>query len=352
MLCLFLGGWRMLKRYFLRKLIASGLKNIDILMIGTGDTSKILLKELERQPYLGFNVIGCLSNSDEDSINVVPILGSISDFASIVKKYFIEKIIITISTEEKKILELITQARKMGLEIMVVPEKYGGEFAPIVDVNYLGVIPLITFKERKLYAANASLKKVFDFFASLTLLILLSPIFLITAILVKINSPGPVFFVQKRIGLRAKPFNLYKFRSMVQNADVFKESLLETNDVKGGVVFKMKEDPRITKTGKFLRKYSLDELPQIFNVLKGDMSLVGPRPSLPDEMAQYADGYMGRLAIKPGITGLSQIRGRSDLSFSRWVKWDLWYIDNWSFGLDLKILFLTIPEVINARGAY
>ena len=147
-------------------------------------------------------------------------------------------------------------------------------------------------------------------------------------------------------------FNFYKFRSMVENADELKDKLLEQNEVRDKVMFKIKDDPRMTKLGKFLRRYSLDELPQLFNVLIGNMSLVGPRPPLLDEVEKYGCNHIDRLSIKPGITGLSQIRGRSDLSFSRWVRWDLWYVNNWSFGLDLKILWETIPVVLKGKGAY
>jgi len=139
---------------------------------------------------------------------------------------------------------------------------------------------------------------------------------------------------------------------MLKDADKLKEDLLEKNESKDNVMFKMKKDPRVTKIGRVLRKYSLDELPQLFNVLKGNMSLVGPRPPLPNEVRKYRGNHIERLSVKPGITGLSQVKGRSDISFSRWVRWDVWYINNWSFGLDLKILLLTIPTVLKGKGAY
>ncbi|MDD5016024.1 MAG: exopolysaccharide biosynthesis polyprenyl glycosylphosphotransferase, partial [Atribacterota bacterium] len=208
------------------------------------------------------------------------------------------------------------------------------------------------YKERKHHPAELFLKRSFDFVVSLFLLILLSPLFLIIAILIKIDSPGPVFYTQKRVGIKGNFFNLYKFRSMIEGAEELKAALLEKNEIKDGIIFKIKNDPRITKLGIFIRKNSLDELPQLVNVLKGNMSLVGPRPAMPEEVGKYNHFQMDRLSIRPGITGLSQIKGRSDLTFRKWVKWDLWYINNWSFMLDLKILWRTIPVVFKRKGAY
>jgi lipopolysaccharide/colanic/teichoic acid biosynthesis glycosyltransferase len=158
--------------------------------------------------------------------------------------------------------------------------------------------------------------------------------------------------MQKRVGLKGQFFKLYKFRSMVNNADHLKVNLLSKNEVKDGIIFKIRNDPRITRVGRFIRKYSLDELPQLFNIIKGDMSLVGPRPPTPDEVEKYKDNEMDRLSVKPGITGLAQIKGRSDLSFYHWMRWDYWYINNWSLALDLRIMWLTAPVVLKGKGAY
>lgn len=352
LLCILLGGWRLIKRIILRKLIREGFRNINILIVGAGKTGKLVLEEVRKEPHWGFNVVGFLDEHEENPINGVPVLGKFSNFVEVAKKYFIDEVLLAIPSEKKVASKLITQARKMRLGARIIPEHLE-EPLPILDVSYLGVIPLLTYKERKPHPSEAILKRVFDLAISLILIILLFLPFIIIAVLIKIDSQGPVFFIQKRVGLKAKIFNFYKFRSMVKDADKLKHQLSEKNEVKDKVIFKIKKDPRITRLGKYLRKHSIDELPQLFNVLRGNMSLVGPRPPLPDEIEKYDNPHhMDRLSIKPGITGLSQIRGRSDLSFSQWVRWDLWYINHWSFGLDLKILLWTIPAVLKGKGAY
>jgi exopolysaccharide biosynthesis polyprenyl glycosylphosphotransferase len=177
-----------------------------------------------------------------------------------------------------------------------------------------------------------------------------SPLMLITATLIKVSSPGPVFFRQERCGLNGRPFIMYKFRSMVNDAEQRRFELEALNEM-DGPVFKSSRDPRITALGKFIRRFSIDELPQLFNVLRGDMSLVGPRPPLPEEVARYQRWQRRRLSMKPGITCLWQISGRNEVSFDDWMKLDLSYIDNWSLLLDLKILLKTVPVVLLGRGA-
>ena len=196
-----------------------------------------------------------------------------------------------------------------------------------------------------------NLKRLFDFTIALIALIALSPIMIITALLVKITSPGPVFFYQERVGKWGESFDCFKFRSMYIDAEERKRELMQQNEA-DGPVFKMKNDPRITPIGYFIRKTSIDELPQLFNVLRGDMSLVGPRPAVPQEVDEYDFVSLGRLNAVPGITGLQQVSGRSDLDFKRWIELDLQYIEEQSLLTDIKILLKTIPAVIFARGAY
>ena len=196
------------------------------------------------------------------------------------------------------------------------------------------------------------LKRVMDFSAALVGLILLSPLFLLLALLIVIEDGWPVFYTQKRVGQDGRIFPFYKFRSMVRNADKIKEKLQQQNESKDGVIFKMKHDPRITRIGRFIRRYSLDELPQLFNVLIGDMSLVGPRPPIPSEVAQYTLEDRKRLDVKPGLTCIWQISGRSDIPFHEQVRLDVRYIRNQGFWSDLLILLKTIPAVLLGKGAY
>lgn len=201
--------------------------------------------------------------------------------------------------------------------------------------------------------AFAKFLKVFiDIFGSMILLILLSPVFLLTAIAIYITDPGPIFYVANRVGLNGAYFGFIKFRSMYVDADKHKDELLDQNESEGGVIFKMKNDPRVSKVGRFIRRFSIDELPQLINVLKGDMSLVGPRPPLPREVSEYTLEDRKRLHVKPGITGLWQIKGRSDIPFQQQVQLDLQYIRSQGLKNDLIILLKTIPAVISGKGAY
>jgi exopolysaccharide biosynthesis polyprenyl glycosylphosphotransferase len=194
------------------------------------------------------------------------------------------------------------------------------------------------------------IKRAIDTAISLAVLTILFPVLLVVAILIKLTSPGPVFFVQNRVGMNQRQFKLYKFRSMVADAEQRKSELLHLNE-RDGPAFKIENDPRITRIGRFIRRTSIDELPQLFNVLSGEMSLVGPRPPLPDEVRKYEWLFRKRLSVKPGITCIWQISGRNHISFDRWMQMDHEYIENWSIWLDLRILLKTIPAVLFSRGA-
>ncbi|ARN55849.1 sugar transferase [Sedimentisphaera salicampi] len=196
------------------------------------------------------------------------------------------------------------------------------------------------------------LKRVIDIAGSLTAILILSPVFIITALTIYLHDKGPVLFVQKRVGKNGRLFDMYKFRSMVVNADKIKDEILDSNESSDGVIFKMKKDPRVTPIGRFIRKFSIDELPQLFNVLKGDMSLVGPRPPLPAEVAQYTLEQRKRLHVRPGITCVWQVSGRSDIPFTQQVQLDLDYIKSQSFITDVKLLLKTIPAVLLGKGGY
>jgi len=350
-LCFSLPAWRVIKRLLVRKLIARGYSNKNVLIVGVGKVGKLVWAEIHRHPYLGFRVVGFLDDNGGQLKDGPPVLGKLADFLHAAKKYFIDEVIITILSEKKVISNLIEQAKGLRLGVRIVPENFE-QALPILDISYLGMMPLLTYKERGFHPAEMALKRLFDFAASLLFLVILSPLFIVVAISIKLDSKGPVFYIRKRAGYRRKPFNFYKFRSMVREADSLKTNLMDKNESKGNVIFKIKKDPRITRIGRFLRKYSIDEFPQMFNVLKGDMSLVGPRPFPIEESQKLESNHLERFTVRPGITGLAQIKGRSDLSFYHWGKWDLWYVNNWSFGLDFLILRWTMPVVLKGKGAY
>jgi exopolysaccharide biosynthesis polyprenyl glycosylphosphotransferase len=222
---------------------------------------------------------------------------------------------------------------------------------PRIHTRPLAGLSLIHVESPEFRGARKALKGFVDRTAAVVALILLAPLFITIAIAIAVNGKGPVFFRQTRVGLGGREFDLLKFRSMVPDADSMLSQLAGYNE-SNGLMFKMRSDPRITKTGAFLRKWSLDELPQLVNVLKGDMSLVGPRPPLPSEVAWYDQDVARRLLVKPGMTGLWQVSGRSDLSWEDGIRLDLYYVENWSLATDVLILWKTVGAVVRRRGAY
>lgn len=221
------------------------------------------------------------------------------------------------------------------------------------NISMIGGVPTVKFCPPLITGLDFWVKRCFDFFVSVTLIILLSPVFLCIAILIKLDSPGPMFYKQERVGLHSNHFKVLKFRTMFINADKLQKELEARNEMKDGILFKMKDDPRITKVGKYLRRYSLDELPQLFNVLFGEMSLVGPRPLPVRDVSKFAEHHFIRQEVLPGITGLWQVSGRSDITdFEEVVRLDTFYMENWSVWLDLQILMRTAMVLVQKKGAY
>ena len=343
--------WRIFKRLFVTYLVRQGYNNFNALIIGAGKVGHALASEMSRKPELGIRVVGFLDDfKTNESLKHPPkILGKISDFVIVARREFINKIFITIHHDSQVFLQLLQDARDMGIAVQVVPQGFDLMTSDFYKYN-IGFIPILEYCEIRNFRKQAG-KRLFDFMISLFLTLCCLPFFIILGLLIKCDSPGPIFYKSRRYGYGGRIFRMYKFLSMSKDADHILEKIKHKNEV-DGPIFKIKDDPRITKIGRFLRRYSLDELPQLFNVLTGDMSLVGPRPLPIDQIEKEDLSQLKRLEVRPGITGLWQIRGRSDLSFSRLIKWDIWYINNWSFWLDLNILFQTIPVVFKAKGAY
>ncbi len=240
-----------------------------------------------------------------------------------------------------------------GIMLHVVPFEHDLllQGAKLQSLN--GCIPCVTFTPPTIAGIDFWAKRLFDVIAAALILVLAFPVYLAIAIAIRIDSPGPIFYGQTRVGLHGRPFKAWKFRSMVQNADHLQAQLEQMNQTKDGVLFKIKQDPRITRVGRFIRRYSLDELPQIFNVLIGEMSLVGPRPLPLRDVEKFKQRYFIRQDVLPGVTGLWQVSGRSDIdNFDDVLKLDLYYIQNWSIGLDLSILLKTFSAVLQKSGAY
>ncbi len=350
LLILDLSLWRMIKRILIRYRIAEGYYNINVLIVGAGQAGYALAEEIRNNPYLGLRVVGFVDDAKAVKVYNYNILGNINELEHLVQQYFVDEIYVTIPSERKVVSGVMALGKKMNKTVRVVADNFASSFTQM-RLDYIGFIPLIRYIDGSLHGTELFIKRLVDVTIAGVSLIITLPLFVLIAFLIKLDSPGPIFYISKRCGRKGKLFDFYKFRSMVMNADGYKEALRDKSEVKGPI-FKIKDDPRITRVGKYLRRYSLDELPQLINVVKGDMSLVGPRPPTPDEVANYDIWQMRRLDIRPGITCFWQVRGRSELSFYKWMKWDLWYIDNWSFSLDLLILLWTIPAVLKRKGAY
>lgn len=329
-----------------------GVKNS--LILGAGEMGQLLALKISTDQTLGYQAVGFLDddlNKQGKSYHQIPVLGTVAVVSKIIQQRKIEEVIIASSKfPDQKVLDVITECEKFGVEFKIVPGILE-LIASRVDIDELAGVPLLTVSEIRLKGLNAAVKRLADIFLSALGIILLSPVFLLFSFLVKVTSAGPVLFAQERVGLDGKMFNMFKFRSMVKDAETQLtelESLSETE----GHLFKIKEDPRITPLGKFMRRFSIDELPQLFNVFFGQMSLVGPRPPLPREVDKYTGWHKKRLRVRPGITGPWQVSGRSLLPFDDMVRLDIYYIENWSLWLDFKILLRTIPVVLFGLGAY
>lgn len=349
-LVLVLSLWRMGKRYLVRRRVVRGFNNQHVLIVGAGRVGQTLAREIASNRYLGLEVVGFLDDNPGSASQECEIIGGTSDLEEVVRRKFVDEVLVSIPSQRDLVARLISQSRRLGKSIRVVPDLLSLGMEGI-KASYLGRIPLLEYYGKGLHGADLFLKRSFDIVVSLSSLLLLSPLLILIAAAVKLDSRGPVIYVSPRNGKKGKLFNFYKFRTMVTGADKMLESLRHLNET-DGPVFKIRNDPRVTRVGRFLRRYSLDELPQLWNVLRGDMSLVGPRPPTPNEVAKYEDWQLKRLEIRPGLTCLWQVKGRSNLSFREWMKFDLFYIENWSFWLDLKIILRTILVVIKGQGAY
>lgn len=344
------GFIRSIKRYVFIKMAIKGILSKNVVIIGAGKFGKSVMDEISNYSYLGYHIIGFLDDKEQTNYKDYTYLGPISSLNKILKSHLIEELIITIPSERNIVNQIISDFRKIDINIKIVPDLYNLMMST-VQIGNINTLPVVTLVKTPMRGLGLCLKRIIDIFASCLILFLILPVFLITAVTIKLDSHGSIFYRQKRIGKNGKPFNMYKFRSMVSNADHLQKELEDKNEA-DGIAFKIKDDPRITKIGRFIRKYSIDELPQLFNVIKGDMSLVGPRPPLPHEVEFYGDWEWRRLEVTPGITGLWQVSGRSDLSFQQWISLDIYYIENWNIALDIKILLKTIPVVLKGEGAY
>jgi exopolysaccharide biosynthesis polyprenyl glycosylphosphotransferase len=325
-----------------------------VLIVGAGETGRMIMRNTAAQPELGYHVVGFVDDKPERgnrNLGRFKGLGSTDQIEEIIKEQAVDVVIIALPwLYHRKILGIIGQCDRLKVAVRIVPDLFQLSLSQ-VDIDDLGGIPLIGTKPVSIKGWNLALKRGIDVVVSGLALALLSPLLLIVSVLIRLDSPGPAIFKQTRIGRGGKEFTIYKFRTMRKGAEQEVDALRDLNEAQGAL-FKIKEDPRCTELGKFLRRSSVDELPQLYNVLRGEMSMVGPRPQLVNEVEQYQPWQKKRLETWPGMTGLWQVSGRSDLSFDDMVLLDIYYVENWSLLLDLRIALKTIPIFILGTGAY
>nr|WP_233515086.1 sugar transferase [Marinitenerispora sediminis] len=351
-------------RYALRKRLhrrrRSGACMRQVIVVGYRDGARDLIRQFRREPYHGMNVVGvCLpvDQCDEadgglDEVDGRPVYGDFAAVPDVVEVTGADTVAILSCPELDgvELRRLAWQLEKSGTDLTVAPALM--EVAgPRTSIRPVAGLPLLHVEHPELAGVRRVVKELFDRVTAAAALVLLAPLFAVLALLVRASGPGPVLFRQTRVGRDGAEFTLYKFRTMVVGAEALRAVLRPRNE-HDGVLFKMRRDPRVTPVGAWLRRYSLDELPQLANVLLGDMSLVGPRPPLPEEVAEYGYDVRRRLVVKPGMTGLWQVSGRADLSWEESVRLDLRYVENWSLTLDVQILWKTWSAVVRGAGAY
>ena len=338
--------WRRLRqRRFLQ-----GLEVRNVLIVGDGRVGHALRNHLESLPHRGFRFKGFITMAGRgEGSPGSQVIGNLRNCVALARSLFVDEIYFSTPADKQTVISVVEDARALGIEVRVVPDLYDG-LAWNAPVEYIGQFPTIPLHRQDFPRDAFLLKRVLDTILASIALVLTAPLMAVIAIMIKRDSPGPVLYRAERLGRKGRVFKCYKFRTMVQNADRQREKLQHMNE-RDSVLFKITKDPRLTRIGAWLRKYSLDELPQFWNVLKGDMSMVGPRPPLAAEVEKYDLAHLRRLDVLPGITGLWQVEARQDPSFDNYISLDTAYVENWSLLLDLRIMARTIGVVFAGTGA-
>ncbi len=348
------GGARLIVSSLLSFLYSRGFLLTPVLVVGSSRLGKLMMQQIAATPSLGYRVVGYIHDQTDDpqDFGRFAVLGGLGDLDTVIRRDRVEQVIIALpSHQHQLIMSTVRICERAGADFRIVPDLYEMSMSRI-DVDDIEGIPLIGLRRNLTSSLQFRIKRAIDIGGALAIMLLGAPIWLLIALAIKLDSPGSVLHYQTRLGYRGQPFTCFKFRSMYVNADQLRARLEVATDGDQRGKFKLKDDPRRTRVGRFIRAASLDEVPQILNVLRGEMSLIGPRPPLPVEFEKYEDWEKARLEMPPGITGLWQVRGRSDIDFDEMVLMDLYYIENWSLRLDLQIALQTIPAVLSRRGAY
>jgi exopolysaccharide biosynthesis polyprenyl glycosylphosphotransferase len=329
----------------------------NTLIVGTGKVGQLIARKLLAHPEYGINLVGFIDDQPKEprpDLDGLTILGPPDNLAAIADELDIERVIVAFSNDStERTIDLVRSLHRPDIQVDVVPRLFD-LVGPSCEIHSLEGVPLLGIPSLRLSRASRTVKRALDLALSLGALIVLSPLFALVAIAIKIDTPGPIFFRQRRMGEEGRPFSIFKFRTMGIDAEARKAELVHLNKhlAPGSDprMFKIPDDPRITRVGKILRRYSIDELPQLINVVEGKMSLVGPRPLIPEE-SQHVDTWaQKRMDLKPGITGLWQVLGRSDIPFEEMVKLDYLYVTTWSLWQDISLMFRTIPVAAASRG--
>lgn len=340
------------------RLFRQGEATRRILVVGGSGAATDLVAFLDKRQWLGVHCVGSLCVGEEKGDHLptsdgrlVPLVGTVREVQAALAQTGADEVIVALDKDESRHLPEITSIlTAAGVPYQLVPSLFEQSYRN-AKLSGLAELPVVEMAVDPLDEVQRTFKRALDLAIVVTALVVASPLLLLIALAVKLTSPGPILFRQERVGAMGRHFQMLKFRTMVQDAEARLEELEAENEAEGHI-FKMKADPRITAVGRFLRRWSLDEIPQFFNVLSGEMSVVGPRPPLPREVAEYQTPHFARLKGRPGITGLWQVSGRSDLTFDEMVKLDRHYLENWSIGLDLTILVKTVFVVFAGKGAY
>jgi exopolysaccharide biosynthesis polyprenyl glycosylphosphotransferase len=333
-----------------------GRNSRNMIIIGTNPRALKFANEIRMKPELGYRLLGFVDEPwdglNHQHLEGFPVISNLKTFPEFIRTFSVDEIVLALPLRSyyHQASQIVAQCEEQGIIVRMTGDLFSSKLAKST-IDEVGTHTTFTLNTGAIGDQAHLIKRTIDVIIALPSLIILSPFFAIIAFCIKFTSPGPIFFVQKRLGFNKRPFNLYKFRSMVTEAEALLPSLEHLNEATGAA-FKIANDPRLTPIGKFLRKTSIDELPQLFNVLKGDMSLVGPRPiQVRDFEAFYQDWHRRRFSVRPGITCLWQVNGRNTLTFEQWMELDIEYIDKWTLWLDWKILLKTIPVVLWRTGA-
>ncbi len=348
-----LGAARLGLRLTLRDLRSRGYNVRYFLIVGTGLRAREVRQAMAAQEYWGIRVLGHLRAAPQSGPPGLPpddmdVLGDLPHIDDILRRYVVDAVFFVVEELAPASLQTaLASCRSLGVQALVDLHPFE-QMSGSLQLSEFAHSPLLVIQQTRLEGPRAGLKRIFDLGLAGLALAIFSPLMLVIGALIKLNSPGPALFRQQRVGMRGRRFTMLKFRTMVDGAEWLRAAVEQKNEM-DGPVFKMRHDPRVTWVGRHLRHWSLDELPQLWNVLAGHMSIVGPRPPLPQEVEQYESWQRRRLSVRPGLTCLWQVSGRNELSFERWMKLDLDYIDHWSWWLDLKILWRTLPAMVRGQ---